>query len=250
MMRVPAAFKTAPRIPAMPGRPAPRLCKCGAALIPTYYAAGKVRGKRSTVVTPVLWCVHCDAAAFARPVAGQTEVRASTYMWRCAHCGEYMRRLHLTGDAYAGQGVPLSYCAACESVSFRPVLKRDESPKCHMCRASMPHEGRWCKDCVAPVRNWVRWNGSVPLPGEEEFEETIREVREYAEKMGYSWKAGMRMCTSCRKEFAHGATRKRRCDACLADQQLERERRRERGRRWRMKARMLAKAEAEAVTKA
>lgn len=251
MMNVPAAFRKAPCIPAssvppVPGRPAPRVCKCGAALIPTYYSIGKSYGKRATIITPVLWCVYCEAAAFARPVPGQTEVRVSTYMWKCAHCGGYMRRLHLTGNTYGGRGIPFSYCGECGSASFRPVLRRDRSPKCHMCHKDIAHDGRWCRDCSTPVGNWVRWNGSIPLPDEEGFEETIREVREYAAKMGYSWKAGRRVCLSCQKEFVRGKTRQRRCVDCLAERKRERELQRERARLGRAGARRAARVEAKA----
>ena len=243
MMNVPAAFRTAPRIP--PDRAAARACECGAALIHTCYMVGRKKGRRFTVATPVLWCVHCLAAAFARPVTGQTEVRCSTYMRKCEQCGAFMRRLHLANRAYAGQAIPLSYCAECGSVSFRPLVKRDESPKCHMCGADIPFAGRWCSSCAGPVKNWTKRRGAIPLPGEDGFEEAIQKVREYAANMGRGWKGGgSRVCTACQAEFAQDTPRQRRCSSCLAEQRRAKGRRKEQRRRERARERRAAGTEA------
>ena len=222
MMAVPAAFKTAPRLP--PVSRADNVCACGSAMYKTYVVVSGGGGgrKRRQAKTPVLWCRRCRRLGSSKPLKGQTEVRNGGFYWSCEHCGGIMYRLLITRGSVTGLPIPLSYCVGCVSVSFRDLLSDGDTRSCDMCDAAIPARQRWCAGCLVLAEKWRKRHGVIPPSDDRSFAEVIRRVKAEAHQLGWSRRPGMRVCVSCRREFAPPGKRQRRCGPCADARKLER----------------------------
>lgn len=224
--KVPAAFKTAPRLP--PRTRSDDVCECGSAMHKTYVVAaggdrGDGDGRRRTARSPVLWCRRCRNLGSTAPIKGQTEVRDARFKWACEHCGGAMHRLLLTSGDDVGMPIPLSYCMRCVSVSFRDLAGSDTTRTCDMCEAVVQARKRWCAGCHILAERWRKKNGVIPPSDDYMFAEVIRRVRAEAHRLGWSRRDGMRVCVSCRTEYAPNNPRKRRCGSCADARVRERQ---------------------------
>ena len=225
-MRVPAAFRTAPSVDL--GERSGGRCACGSDMNRTYIVAtvvdggngkGAARRRRRHVATPVLWCQRCRRLGSTHPIGGQEEVRGPNFSLLCAHCRRAMYRMFVThGTAGEAAAIPLSYCTQCASVSFRAIADAGRTRGCDLCGREVPACNRWCGGCKRIVDGWRRRHGPVPPSGDTRFADVMRMVVEEAARTGRSRSAGMRVCTSCRAEFARSAPRQRRCGDCVAGQ--------------------------------
>ena len=212
MMKVPAAFKSAPSIPrrhTMAGN----MCACGSAMYKTYVIMRR-GGRNRHVSTPVMWCQHCMNLGSSLALSGQTEVRDSQFKWSCEHCGGIMHRLLTTRGGSTGLPIPLSYCLECASVSFRAIAGSCDTRACEMCGTSVSSSSRWCAGCGVIAERWRKRHGVIPRPGDWNFEEVIRRVKLEAHRLGWSRRPGMRLCVSCRAEYPVAGRRRRRCGDC------------------------------------
>ena len=242
MMAVPEAFKTAPRLP--PVSRADNVCACGSAMYKTYVVVASGDGRRRRQVkTPVLWCRRCLRPGMSVGLKGQTEVRNAGFYWSCEHCGKIMHRLLIGRGNVTGVPIPLSYCVECVSVSFRDIIADGGTRTCDMCGTAVPVRNRWCAGCLVIAERWRKGHGVIPPSDDRSFAEVIRRVKAEARRLGWSCMPGMRVCRSCRREFAPpGGSRHRRCASCIDASLRERQgrasmaqrRRRERERRERM----------------
>lgn len=227
MTKVPAAFKTAPCLP--PRTRSDDVCECGSAMYKTYVVAvgGSEDGarRRKMVRAPVLWCRRCRNLGSTAPIKGQTEVRDARFKWACEHCGGAMHRLLLTSGDDVGMPIPLSYCVRCVSVSFRDLAGQDGTRTCDMCKAVVQARKRWCAGCHILAERWRKKNGVIPPADDYMFAEVIRRVMEEAHRLGWSRRDGMRVCLSCRAEYAPGNPRQRRCRGCAEARVRERQER-------------------------
>lgn len=146
---MPAAFKTAPRVPPRDGR---YPCKeCGSRTWMAYRSGETKRGTKGVMPAPIRWCMYCKGL---RHWSGRKieEQKAWANHYSCLTCSSSTYRLRLWVSDGLTLTLPYAYCVTCDAVADRPIETRGERKtdgvkKCAGCNASISDRYKWCSNC-------------------------------------------------------------------------------------------------------
>ena len=200
MVKVPEAFRTAPRVPPRDGRYP--CSECGSRTWMAYRSGETRRGTKGVMPAPIRWCMYCKGL---RHWSGRTvdEQKAWANHYSCMTCSSSTYRLRLWVSDGLTLTLPYAYCITCDAVASRPIeargeRKKDGVKKCAGCNASISDRYKWCSNCKL---RQIYGHGRLGPPQ--------RRVR--AEEAHLK-----RKCIECKTEYLPNSGTQRFCTECAA----------------------------------
>ena len=199
-VKVPEAFRTAPRVPPRDGRYP--CSECGSRTWMAYRSGETRRGTKGVMPAPIRWCMYCKGL---RHWSGRTvdEQKAWANHYSCMTCSSSTYRLRLWVSDGLTLTLPYAYCITCDAVASRPIetrgeRKQDGVKKCAGCNASISDRYKWCSNCKL---RQIYGHGRLGPPQ--------RRVR--AEEAHVR-----RKCVECKAEYLPNSGTQRFCTECAA----------------------------------
>ena len=200
MIKVPEAFRTAPRVPPRDGRYP--CTECGSRTWMAYRSGETKRGTKGVMPAPIRWCMYCKDM---RHWSGRKieEQKAWANHYSCLTCSSSTYRLRLWVSDGLTLTLPYAYCVTCDAVASRAIESRGERKadgvkKCAGCNASISDRYKWCSNCKL---RQIYGHGRLGPPQ--------RRVR--AEEADVK-----RNCVECGEEYLPNSGTQRFCTECAA----------------------------------